>query len=88
MVKALVEDGRYRYIFSGSLLDVALTHIGSQPVGYLDSITMYPLDFEEFVLNQEISPDSIASIEQSFASVSPVSEHLHSLMMGFSIVTS
>ena len=48
-IKFLVEDQRFRYILSGSLLGVELVNLRSAPVGYLQTITMYPLDFEEFL---------------------------------------
>lgn len=48
-IKFLVEDGRFRYILSGSLLGVEIKNIRSVPVWYLQSLTMYPLDFEEFL---------------------------------------
>ena len=48
-VKFLVEEGSFRYIFSGSILGITLNNLESAPVGYLDVIKMYPLDFEEFL---------------------------------------
>lgn len=49
-IKFLVEEGSCHYVLSGSLLGVELKNVRSFPVGYMDEITMYPLDFEEFVL--------------------------------------
>ena len=46
-VKFLIEEGSYRYIFSGSLLGISYKNIDSLPVGYMDILEMYPLDFEE-----------------------------------------
>lgn len=48
-IKFLVDDGRYQYILTGSLLGVELKDIRSAPVGYLRELDMYPLDFEEFI---------------------------------------
>ena len=55
-VKFLVEDGRFDYIESGSLLginykesDFSEGDIASLPVGSEDILRMYPLDFEEFL---------------------------------------
>ena len=48
-IKFLVDDGRYQYVLSGSLLGVELKDLRSAPVGYLRELDMYPLDFEEFV---------------------------------------
>ena len=46
-VKYLVQEGSYKYILSGSLLGVELYSVKSMPVGYMDSIQMFPLDFED-----------------------------------------
>ena len=48
-MKYLVQEGSYRYILSGSLLGVELKNIRSVPVGFMDEVKMFPLDFEEFV---------------------------------------
>lgn len=54
-IKFLVEDGSYKYIFSGSLLGVELNNITSIPVGYMNIIEMFPLDFEEFAMANKVS---------------------------------
>ena len=40
-IKFLVNDGSFKYVFSGSLLGVELTNLKSAPVGYLKTIKMY-----------------------------------------------
>lgn len=47
-IKYLVQRGDFRYILTGSLLGVELEGIDSLPVGYVEQVQMYPLDFEEF----------------------------------------
>ena len=54
-IKFLLEEGSYRYILSGSILGVELNNINSLPVGYMDIIEMYPLDFEEFSIANGVS---------------------------------
>lgn len=49
MLKFLNEDGKYRYIASGSQLGVALSQTPSVPIGSIAIQQMYPLDFEEFL---------------------------------------
>ena len=49
-IKFLVEEGKYNFILTGSLLGVKLKDIRSIPVGYMDSMEMFPLDFEEFMI--------------------------------------
>ena len=61
-VKFLVEDGSVDVISSGSLLglsyleddDKNVTEPTSLPVGYEEQITMYSLDFEEFLWAKDI----------------------------------
>ena len=48
-IKFLVDDGRFQYILTGSLLGVELKDLRSAPVGYLRELDMYPLDFREFI---------------------------------------
>jgi len=50
LLKFLNADGRFTYIASGSLLGVAMRYTTSVPVGSLRIMTMYPLDFEEFLI--------------------------------------
>lgn len=47
-IKYLVQRDGYRFILSGSLLGVEIENIDSLPVGYVDQVEMYPMDFEEF----------------------------------------
>lgn len=56
-IKFLVDDKRFRYILSGSLLGVEIVNLKSAPVGYLQTLNMYPLDFEEFlqIFNSRVS---------------------------------
>lgn len=49
MLKFLNEDGKYRYVASGSQLGVALSQTPSVPIGSIAVQQMYPLDFEEFL---------------------------------------
>ena len=49
LVKFLMEDGRFTYIASGSLLGVTLKKTQSIPIGSITPLHMYPLDFEEFL---------------------------------------
>lgn len=80
-IKFLVEEGSYRYILSGSLLGVELKDIRSMPVGYMDIIEMYPLDFEEFVLANRVAPRIIETLKKSFKERVPVDPLIHEKMM-------
>ena len=80
-IKFLVEDGKYRYILSGSLLGVHLNDLRSQPVGYMGVKEMYPLDFEEFITNLGVSESVLASVHDAWTHKNAVDEVVHSKMM-------
>ncbi len=80
-VKFLVEDKRFRYVLSGSLLGVEITNLKSAPVGYLQSITMFPLDFEEFLQIYNVNEGIICSLKRAFEKKEPVDEVIHSRML-------
>ncbi|MCC8130832.1 MAG: ATP-binding protein [Oscillospiraceae bacterium] len=75
-------DGRYDVIGTGSLLGVRGygKEPKSVPVGSETVITMYPLDFEEFLWANEISEDVISLLEKSLEAVTPAPEALHERM--------
>lgn len=80
-IKFLVEEGSYRYILSGSLLGVELKDIRSIPVGYMDIVELYPLDFEEFALANKVSPHIIQTLRDSFIHRTPVDSVIHEKMI-------
>ena len=80
-IKFLVDEGKYRYILSGSLLGVDLRDIRSAPVGYMDIYEMYPLDFEEFVRANGVSERVIESLRTAFRERTPVDAIVHEKMM-------
>ncbi len=80
-IKFLVEEGSYQYILSGSLLGVDLKDIRSMPVGYLDVIEMYPLDFEEFALAAKVSENVIQTLRKAFEDKKEVDTLIHEKMM-------
>ncbi len=80
-IKFLVEDGSYRYILSGSLLGIELKDIRSVPVGYMDIVDMYPMDFEEFAVANGVSESIISYLRKSFDERTPVDAIVHKKMM-------
>lgn len=82
-MKFLVEEGRYRYILSGSLLGVELRNIRSVPVGYMTEVQMFPLDFEEFIRANGTSDEVIAHLRDSFEKRTPPDCVIHSKMMRY-----
>ena len=80
-IKFLVDDGRYDFILSGSLLGVELEDIRSVPTGYLTEARMYPLDFEEFCWSINIGDDVFAMLRDCFARTKPVDPFIHDRLM-------
>ena len=80
-IKFLVEEGSYRYILSGSLLGIELKDIRSVPVGYMDVLTMYPMDFEEFALANGVSDRVLTMLRKCFEEKVPVDPIVHEKMM-------
>lgn len=84
-VKFLVEDGSVDVIFSGSLLglsyleddDKNVTEPTSLPVGYEEQITMYSLDFEEFLWAKGYNDDAIEYLKDFYISNKEVPKELN-----------
>ncbi len=79
-IKFLVEDGRFDYIESGSLLGVNYKHVPSFPVGYEQIIQMYPMDFEEFCLANGVQQKTIDYLNGCFNRREPVTDVIHKKM--------
>ena len=80
-IKFLVDDGRYRYILSGSLLGVELRDLRSEPVGYMGVKEMFPLDFEEFVSCVGIPEKVIDALRDAWTERKSVDSFLHAKLM-------
>lgn len=76
-----MEDGSFKYVFSGSLLGVELTGLKSAPVGYLNTIEMFPLDFEEYIVALNIKRETINKLKKSFDEKTKVDEFVHDRMI-------
>ena len=80
-IKFWVDEGSYKYILSGSLLGIELKDIRSVPVGYMDEITMYPMDFEEFLWASDVNSDSLDYIRECYDDRKELSEIVHQKML-------
>ncbi len=80
-VKYLVEDGRFDYIETGSLLGVKIRNIRSYPVGFETLVNMYPLDFEEFMWAMNIQQSVINYLKDCYENQRPVSLAVHEQML-------
>jgi len=80
-IKYLVQDGTYSYILSGSLLGTVFQDILSVPVGYLNVIQMFPLDFEEFARANGVGDIAFDSLKKSFTDRTPIDAFVHQKML-------
>jgi len=76
-------DNRYTVIASGSLLGIDYKRASSYPVGYVDYLQMYGLDFEEFLWGMGIKEDMIESVRSCYASKTPVPQAVNTQMMNY-----
>lgn len=80
-IKFLVEEGSFKYVMSGSLLGVELKGITSVPVGYLTFLKMYPMDFEEFMIANNVSKTTLEMLKAKFETCQPVDEFIHQKLL-------
>lgn len=83
LVKFLMQEDRFTYIASGSLLGVTLKNTQSVPLGSLRIEHMYPLDFEEFLYANGVGEAAIDAMRERFNHREPLSEALHAKMLDF-----
>lgn len=80
-IKYLVEDGRYDYIETGSLISIKknVQHILIPSEEY--KCKMYPMDFEEFMWANGDTV-TVPSIHQAFQDRKPLGDRIHRTIMG------
>lgn len=84
-IKFLAEDFRFDVISSGSLLGLAygmdadeeVDEVESVPVGYETQLTMYSLDFEEFLWANGYNQDIINELRQYVYTETQIHESIH-----------
>lgn len=76
-IKFLVEEGKYDYIESGSLLGINYKDISSYPVGYEDEVRVYPLDFEEFLWAKGIDSRIVDLLRECYDKRNAVPTAIH-----------
>ena len=81
LVKFLKEDDRFTYIASGSLLGVTLRRTVSIPVGSLEIMHMYQLDFEEFLWANGFGESAIDEIRKKYEFGETLDENLHQRLL-------
>lgn len=83
LAKFLVEDGRFTYIASVSQLGIALKTTQSIPIGSIELLSMYPLDFEEFLIANGVGELLINEMRRKFEAKEALNESLHMKVMDY-----
>ena len=81
MLKFLKQDDKFTYICSGSLLGVTLSKTTSIPIGSIDVVHMFPLDFEEFLLANGFNSYAINSLKAKFEKLESLEETAHNKVL-------
>ncbi len=85
-IKFLVDEGSFRYVMSGSLLGVELKGIASAPVGYLTVLRMFPMDFEEFMIANNVSTLTIEMLKEKYEKREAIDEFIHQRLLSMFFV--
>jgi predicted AAA+ superfamily ATPase len=80
-LKFLAMDKQFDVIASGSMLGIHYKDVPSYPVGYVEYIDMYSLDFEEFLWANGIKQGSIDDIKEYYQKNTAVPSAMHQRMI-------
>lgn len=80
-VKFLVEDGRFDYVETGSLLGVRTRQVRSYPVGYERELRMFPLTLREFCVANGVQRSTLDALAERFERREPVDEAVNQTML-------
>lgn len=80
-LKFLAIDGRFDVVASGSMLGIHYKDVPSYPVGYVNYLELYSMDFEEFLWANGVKTSSVADICEYFEKREPVPDAMHEKMM-------
>lgn len=81
LLKFLKQDDKFTYIASGSALGIALKNTTSIPIGTIENLNMFPLDFEEFLIANGFSKIAIDALQSKFQSRETLDENVHNKIM-------
>ena len=76
-------DNRFDVIASGSLLGIDYRRASSYPVGYVDYLKLYGLDFEEFLWAMGISSEMVSFLKDSLSSKAIIPGAINSQMLSY-----
>ncbi len=81
LLKFLKQDDRFTYICSGSLLGITLSKTTSIPIGSIEILRMYPLDFEEFLLANGFNELAINKIKEKYNKLESLDQNTHETLL-------
>lgn len=79
--KYIVSETKHRFVMSGSLLRLELNDLITNPTGYVLPLEMYPLDFEEFLIANNVNQKIIDQARYCFDNLIEVPDYIHDLLM-------
>lgn len=79
-IKFLVEDGRFDYVESGSLLGVRTKNVSSLPVGFETILQMHPLSMQEFFIAYGLQPEMMNYLQACFERKTVVDPSVHDVL--------
>lgn len=80
-MRYLARDSRFDVIYSGSMLGIEAYDFRSLPVGTIDILEMFPLDFEEFCWAHGLDTALWDTSHECFASHTPVPDFIHEKLL-------
>ena len=81
LLKPLRRDNRFKYIVSSFELNLALQETTLPPMGSIIQKRMYPMDFEEFLIANNVGELAINHLRKSFEEGKTLDESLHNKML-------
>lgn len=81
LLKFLNKDNKFTYIASGSLLGVTLAKTSSIPMGSIEVLHMYPLDFEEFLYANGFNEFAVNVIKDKYNALESLDISTHNKLM-------
>lgn len=82
-LKSFATDKRYRIIASGSLLGLKMKSVRLPPTGYVESVDMRPMDFEEFLWALGVPQAAIDAVRTSISACTPIDGSLFDTFSGY-----
>ncbi len=81
LLKFLQQANRFTYIASGSLLGMTLAETTSIPMGSIRKVSMYPLDYEEFLYANGMNSFAVDALRQKFLRREELDDAAHNKLM-------